>query len=247
MKIGILGLAAAVLTVCVTGCSTGKPGFRAETMRPDQNHNFVSLYRMNCSACHGDKGMNGAALPLDNPVYLAWAGHDRILNIVSYGVPHHLMPAFSQGGGGLLTNQQVQDIVHGMMTRWTNPSVLNGANIPGYSPTSRGNATIGNAAFQANCARCHGSDGRGIPSDVKTARSTPVHGSIVDPTYLALISDQGLRDIIVAGMPGEGMPDWRGDVQGKPLSDQDVTNIVAWLESRRVQFPGQSFPSSQPH
>lgn len=247
MKIGTLGLAAALLAMCVAGCSTGKPGYRTETMRPDQQHNFTVLYRMNCSACHGANGMNGAALPLDNPVYLAWAGQDRILQIMSYGVPHHLMPAFSQGGGGMLTSEQVHDIVHGLMTRWTNPGILNGSNIPAYSPSQPGNAALGKTAFQAKCARCHGSDGRGIPSYAKTADSTPVRGSIIDPTYLALISDQGLRDLIVAGMPGEGMPDWRGDVQGKPLSDQDVTNIVAWLVSHRVEFPGQSFPSSQPH
>ncbi len=70
-------------------------------------------------------------------------------------------------------------------------------------------------------------------------------GSIVDPTYLSLISDQALRDIIVAGMPGENMPDWRTDVQGKAMTDKDVTDIVAWLVSHRVQFPGRTFPNQQ--
>lgn len=249
MKIRSVGAVAAsvVLAFAAAGCSTGKPGFRAETMRPSQVQDFPTLYKQNCSACHGDNGMNGAALPLDNPVYLTWAGRDRVLNIVENGVPHRLMPAFAAGGGGLLTGAQVQGIVNGMMTRWTKPGVLNGANAPGYAAASAGNAAQGKAVFQTYCARCHGTDGKGIPGNSAADASKTAVGSIVDPTYLSLISSQGLRDIVVSGMPGEGMPDWRGDVAGKPMSDQDVTNVVAWLTSQRMQFPGQSFPSSQQH
>ena len=57
-------------------------------------------------------------------------------------------------------------------------------------------------------------------------------GSLVDPAYLALISDQGLRSLIIAGQPGEGMPDWRSDINGagsRAMTDQEVTDIVAWL------------------
>jgi mono/diheme cytochrome c family protein len=249
MKIRSVATVAAsvLLAVAAAGCSTGKPGFRAETMRPSQVHDFATLYKQNCSACHGDKGMNGAALPLDNPVYLTWAGRDRILTIVENGVPHRLMPAFGAGGGGLLTGEQVEDIVNGMMMQWTKPGILDGANAPGYEPASAGNAAQGKAAFQIYCARCHGADGKGIAENSTSGASKTVVGSIVDPTYLSLISSQGLRDIVVSGMPGEGMPDWRGDVAGKPMSDQDVTNVVAWLTSQRVQFPGQNFSSSQQH
>ncbi len=125
---------AAMLALGVAGCSTGKPGFRSETLRPQQEHNFATLYRENCSACHGDRGTHGAALSLDNPVYLTWAGRDRILQIVSDGVPHTLMPPFGYGAGGLLTHQQIEIIVNGMMSRWTKPDILNGANAPGYTP-----------------------------------------------------------------------------------------------------------------
>jgi cytochrome c oxidase cbb3-type subunit 3/ubiquinol-cytochrome c reductase cytochrome c subunit len=55
-----------------------------------------------------------------------------------------------------------------------------------------------------------------------------------------------LRDIVVAGLPGEGMPDWRGDRSGKPMTDKEVTDVVAWLGSHRVQFPGQPFSSAPP-
>ncbi len=258
MKTGFMGaaIAAALLVFAAVGCSRlpGKPGFRPETMRPDQTHDFAVLYQSNCSACHGDRGRNGAALPLDNPVYLAWAGHDRMIGIVSNGVPHGLMPAFGQGGGGLLTNRQVQDIVSGMISHWGTPGILNGANAPVYMSASKGDVEQGRAAFQTYCARCHGADGEGVsPENSATTHSPGAEkagsavGSIADPTYLSLITSQGLRDIIVSGLPGENMPDWRGDVVGKPMTDKEVTDIIAWLVSHRMQFPGQPFPAKQQH
>lgn len=244
MKPGYLGaiLLAAVLSLGNVGCShlPGKPGLRPETLRPDQTLGFAILYKTNCSACHGDQGQNGAALPLNNPVYLAWAGHNAMVKIVSNGVPHRLMPAFAQSAGGMLTDQQVENIVNGMIAHWGKQGILQGANAPSYTPTSKGDPAQGKAAFQIYCARCHGADGKGI-----SASGSIAIGSIVDPTYLALISSQGLRDIVVAGLPGEHMPDWRGDATGRPMADKDVTDIVAWMVSQRAQFPGQPFPTSQ--
>lgn len=249
--VGAFVLAALSLLV-VSGCRSGKPGFRAETMRPDQQLNFSVLYRQDCSGCHGDGGMYGAALPLNNPVYLTWAGHDRILNIVANGVPNTLMPPFSYAGGGLVTNKQIEAIVNGMMSHWNKPGKLNGANLPGYTPAGKGDVAQGQTAFRFFCARCHGTDGMGLsPGGSRSSRyaaaSKPESavGSIVNPTYLALISDQGLRDIVVAGMPGENMPDWRNDAPGKAMTDKDVTDIIAWLVSHRVQFPGRPFPQTQ--
>jgi mono/diheme cytochrome c family protein len=245
-RLGVIVLGV-LLAFGAVGCSTGKPGFREETQRPDQQHDFATLYRQNCSACHGDNGSNGAAIPLNNPVYLAWAGRDHIQQVVSNGVPHGLMPAFGAGGGGLLTGQQVDDIVNGMVSHWTQAGILNGANAPAYNAVDPGDPQQGKAAFQIYCARCHGSDGTGIaPGGTASVRAAAAKkglavGSIVDPTYLSLISTQALRSIIVAGMPGENMPNWREDVQGKPLTDKEVTDIVAWLASNRVQFPGKPF------
>lgn len=245
---------AAMLSFGSVGCShlPGKPGFRPETLRPDQTLGFAILYESNCSACHGDGGLNGAALPLDNPVYLAWAGRDHMIPIVANGVPHTLMPAFGQSGGGLLTGEQLGDIVDGMIAHWENPGILDGANPPGYTPASKGDATAGKAAFQMYCARCHGADGKGIPEGDSAAtrfsaasKQGAAIGSIVDPTYLSLISSQELRDIVVSGLPGEGMPDWRGNAPGQPMTDNNVTDVVAWLVSQRVQFPGQPFPTSR--
>jgi mono/diheme cytochrome c family protein len=238
MVVGIL------LSFSVVGCShlPGKPGFRPETLRPDQMLGFAILYKNNCSACHGDNGLNGAALPLNNPVYLAWAGRDRMLQIAANGMSHTMMPAFSQSSGGMLTDQQVENIVDGMIAHWGKPGILNGTNPPGYAQSLKGDATAGKAAFQMHCAQCHGADGKGVSVGASNIANAAV-GSIVDPTYLALISSQGLRDIVVSGLPGEGMPDWRGDATGTSMTDKEVTDIVAWLGSQRARFPGQPFPA----
>ncbi len=228
-------LMAGMFAFAGVGCNhlPGKPGFRPETQRPDQTRDFAVLYKTNCSACHGEQGKGGPALPLNNPVYLAWAGPDAIRDIVANGVPHRLMPAFGPSGGGLLTDEQVGDIVDGMMNHWGKPNVLDGQNPPAYLPPGAGDATQGKAVFQTYCASCHGADGNGLRRG-----GTNVYGSIMDPSYLALISSRGLRDIVVAGMPGENMPDWRGDAPGKPMTDREVTDVVAWLVSHRTSYPG---------
>ena len=51
----------------------------------------------------------------------------------------------------------------------------------------------------------------------------------MDPSYLALVSDQGLRTTVIAGRPDLGMPDWRGYVAGQPLTPQQVSDVTAWL------------------
>jgi len=248
MKTPTLGITiiAALSLFVSTGCDhlPGKPGFRPETMRPDQTVDFHVLYKSNCSACHGDRGLNGPALPLNNPIYLAWAGKDQMLPIISGGESLKSMHAFAQSGGGMLTDRQVNIIVNGMIANWGKPGILNGTNPPGYRGTTKPDLAAGKAAFQAHCGSCHGEDGTGEASSSNSQHA--VTGSIVDPTYLSLISNQGLRDIVVSGLPGEGMPDWRGDGAGKALTDKEVTDVVAWLGSHRVRFPGQPFSSPAP-
>ena len=77
------------------------------------------------------------------------------------------------------------------------------------------------------CASCHGntgSQGRGCQEQ---------GGSITEPAFLSLVSDQVLRTVVIAGRPDIGQPDWRSDVPGHPMSDQEVTDVVGWLSSQR--------------
>lgn len=220
------------------GCNhlPGRPGSGPEVVRPEQVLDFPTLYRQNCAACHGATGKDGAALPLDNPIYLAIAGEENIRQITANGVQGKLMPGFAKSAGGYLTDQQVSALAHGIIQTWGKPGVLDGQNPPPYAATLTGDAARGQQAFTASCARCHGASGGGSQNGKDKL------GSIVDPSYLALISDQGLRSIILAGLPDRHMPDWRGEAQ--PLTDQQITDIVAWLASHRAANPGQPYPTT---
>ena len=62
-------------------------------------------------------------------------------------------------------------------------------------------------------------------------------GSVVDPSYLALVSNQYLRTIVIAGRPDLGHPDWKNAAGGQPLTSQQVSDVVAWLASKRPASP----------
>jgi mono/diheme cytochrome c family protein len=143
------------------------------------------------------------------------------------------MPAFAQSAGGMLTDAQVEALVHGMRELWGRPEVLRGAEAPPYLAASEGDVARGAQAYAVFCAACHGAGGRGA------AKAS----SIVDGTYLALVSAQHLRTTVLVGRPDLGAPDWRSNVQGRPMTSEEVTDVVAWLSSQRPAFPGQPYPS----
>lgn len=223
------------------GCNNapGRPGSEPEVPRPDQIHDFATLYKQNCAACHGENGRQGAAVSLANPEYLRLAGEDTLLRIAAKGIPGTLMPPFAKSAGGTLTDQQVHDLIDGMMHQWSKPETLAGQNIPSYAGTGTGDVQQGQQVFTTYCARCHGKDGTGL----KTNENDISHGSIVDPSYLALVSDQNLRTTTIVGLPDQGMPDWHGDSPSHAMTDKDVTDVVAWLASHRTPFPGQPYPT----
>jgi cytochrome c oxidase cbb3-type subunit 3/ubiquinol-cytochrome c reductase cytochrome c subunit len=175
---------------------------------------------------------------LANPTYLSYAGEQNIAHVIAAGVPGKLMPPFAKSAGGMLTDRQVAVIAQGMMTEWNKPASITSESVPPYSTTLMGDREHGRQAFITSCARCHGVGGEGSSGDA--ANESHHLGSIVDPTYLALVSDQYLRGITVAGLPDQGMPDWRSD-RAHALTDQEITDIVAWLASKRVANPGQPY------
>ena len=218
------------------GCGTphGQPLKGSETLAPNQILDFDTLYAENCAGCHGAEGRGGAAIALASPVYLSIADDAAIRKVIASGVRGTSMPAFAVSAGGMLTDKQIDVITSGIRSRWAQRGNLNGANLPSYTPKSAGNVSQGEVAYKTYCESCHGTGGRGGPKG----------SSISDDSFLALVSDQGLRTIVLAGRPELGAPDWRGNVPGKPMSEQEVTDVVAWLSSRRVQNPGQPYSVS---
>jgi len=198
---------------------------------PSKVVDFKLLYRQNCAGCHGLDGKGGAAIALANPVFLAIADDDVIRRTAANGVPGTPMPAFAQSAGGMLSDQQIDALMQGIRA-WAKPDALGDQTPPPYTAQAPGDSHRGADAYRTYCSSCHGVEGRGGSKG----------SSIVDGSYLALISDQQLRTIVITGRPELGAPDWRGEVEGRPMSAQDISDVVAWLSSQRPKFPGQPYP-----
>jgi cytochrome c oxidase cbb3-type subunit III len=228
-----LSASIALVAVLLAGCGTppGQPREGSMTPAPNEVVEFSALYANNCAGCHGVNGRGGAAIALANPVYLAIVDERTMRASIAGGVRGTSMPAFAQRAGGMLTEKQIDALVNGISSRWSRAGVLDGANPPSYMPASAGDVRRGATAYRTYCESCHGADGRGGPKG----------SAITNDSFLALTSDQGLRTVLIAGRPELGAPDWRGNVAGRPMSDQDVTDVVSWLASHRVAAPGQPY------
>jgi mono/diheme cytochrome c family protein len=239
MRLWLTGLLIALLVIAVLGLTAcndlpGKPGPHPEVMRPDEVLDFATLYKENCSGCHGENGKGGASIALNNPTYLAIADDSIIRNVASHGVNGTQMPPFSQSSGGVLTDKQIDVLIAGIRA-WAKPDPQRDTNLPAYSASTPGDLTRGAGVYGTFCSSCHGPEGKGAKGG----------SAIVDASYLALVSDQYLRTIVITGRPELGAPDWRADVQGRPMSAEEIADVVAWLASLRRQFPGQPYATSQ--
>jgi cytochrome c oxidase cbb3-type subunit 3 len=230
--IPLLTMAAFFCASC--GNLSGRPAMTSIRIDPDNVTNFDLLFGKNCSGCHGTQRKSGAALSITDPVYLAIADDSILRKVVTNGIPGTSMPAFAKSAGGLLTENQVEIIVRGLRERYAKPEVLAGASPPPYSSNEPGDATRGSAVYKAYCTACHGTDGKGGSKA----------SSIVDGSFLALLTDQELRTLVIVGRPEFSAPDWRNDIPGKPMTPQEISDVVAWLSAQRPQFAGRPYPNT---
>jgi cytochrome c oxidase cbb3-type subunit 3 len=233
----LLCMFAVLAAIFVAGCGSphGQPRSGSEVLAPNEVLEFGPLFAENCAACHGAEGRGGATIALANPVYLAIADDTSIRKVIAQGAPGTAMPAFAQSAGGMLTDAQIDVITKGIRSRWGRREILDAVSAPPYTPKLTGDAQRGEAAYKTFCESCHGPLGRGGQKA----------SAITNDSFLALVSDQGLRTIVIAGRPELGAPDWRGNLSGRPMSDQEITDVVAWLASRRVANPGQPYSASK--
>src|ERR1700738_1623430 len=174
-------LPSAVLLCAACDSASGRPGPDSELVSPDQIMQFDILYAQNCAGCHGTGGNGGAAIALRDPVFLAIADDSAIHNVTSNGVRGTPMPAFAQSAGGMLTDRQIDALVRGIRS-WAKPNALRDTTPPPYAALAPGDAQRGADAYRTFCFSCHGADGRGASKA----------SSIVDGSYLTLVSDQQL-------------------------------------------------------
>jgi cytochrome c oxidase cbb3-type subunit 3 len=223
---------AVMILALAAGCDQlpGKPTPEDRWKPATEITDFSQLYALNCAGCHGADGRLGAARPLNDPLYLALVSAATLRAMIAQGVPGTSAPALAQQVGGPLTDKQIDILVEGMRSRWGKAENFNNVAFPPYSlqdASSKGSASgdsqRGAAAYQTYCAQCHGKDGSGGPKG----------RSVIDPAYLALVSDQALRTAVIVGRSDLGMPDWRSNIPGRPMSSQEISDVVAWLASHR--------------
>ena len=234
-----LSFAIAFAVLSLSGCNLRLPGRPTEAERwraPSEISDFSQLYKQNCAGCHGAGGQSGAARSLNDSLYLAFVTDAAMKQVISEGRMGTNMPAFSQRSGGSLTDQQIDSLISGMRAAWARPDDFKGQALPAYGvnqlapekdatanvSVSSGETAKGTAVYQTYCARCHGADGAGGSA-----------GSIVDPNFLAMVSDQGLRTTVVVGRADLGKPDWRSNLPGRPMTEQEIDDVVSWLVSHR--------------
>jgi len=226
---GLFGRTGSTVCACLlllgaTACDPpGKPLARGEVNRREIT-DFRTLYNENCQGCHGIDGKNGPGRPLNDPLYLAIVPKQELLKTIANGRQGTGMPAWALSQGGPLTDKQVSALVDGMESNWAKPFNFGTAAAPSYSVGSgTGDADHGRKLFLKDCFACHG-------------QGAPI-GPVTDGAYLSLVSDQLLRTAIIQGRPDFGMPDYRFINLGHALADQDITDLVTFLSSKRPINP----------
>ena len=231
----------------LVGCSDEFPGKPKPADRPlPQNEitDFATLFAQNCTGCHGQDGTQGPAPPLNDALFLALIPDDALLSVIRDGRPGTPMPAFAVEQGGTLTAEQIEIISKGVKTELPTAesdegetTVADASSTPPYLLPSNSlqlQATVSeqaSALFERACAECHGLNGAGGETGYASG------GAINDRAFLALISDQALRRIIITGRHDLGMPnfaqtDGRPD-DFKPLTSEEIDELVALLAAWR--------------
>ena len=236
-----------VVCMALLGCSDDLPGKPKPADRPrPQNEitDFATLFAQNCTGCHGQDGTQGPAPPLNDALFLALIPDDALLSVIRDGRPGTPMPAFAVEQGGTLTAEQIEIISKGVKTELPTAesdegetTVADASSTPPYLLPSNSlqlQATVSeqaSALFERACAECHGLNGAGGETGYASG------GAINDRAFLALISDQALRRIIITGRHDLGMPnfaqtDGRPD-DFKPLTSEEIDELVALLSAWR--------------
>ena len=173
------------------------------------------------------------ATPIGLPEYQSLVDESTQRKIVSDGVPNTAMPGFSRKAGGFLTDEQIDALVKGMRKIWLKGKALTQQTSPAYADSAAGDATAGASVYESSCSNCHG----------KAGGPTGKSGSVLNPSFLALVSPQALRTAIIVGRPDLNMPGWHSVNPEHPLGEKEVRDVVAFLLAHRTATPGQPYPT----
>lgn len=174
------------------------------------------LYATYCASCHGENGSGygegGPGPGIGNAGFLAVASDDFIFQTIKHGRTGTAMLPFV-GAKGLagLDESQVGNIV-AYLRELGNAAPAT----PIAEKAGAGDSKSGEMHFAANCAACHQPDGAGLPGFAPSIRNSD---------FLAIASDQFIKDAIQKGRPGTTM------IMRPDLSEQTIADIIAFLRT----------------
>jgi mono/diheme cytochrome c family protein/rhodanese-related sulfurtransferase len=180
---------------------------------PEEAAAAAADYQVYCALCHGENRegyANDGAPSLRSKSLMASGYPFHILYTVGYGRPGTAMAGFFDEVGGPLDQAQLYRLV-----RWLGEQVDVEPLELSLDPVS-GDAQLGEKIYQAQCAVCHGEEGRG-----------ELGPAIGNPAMLALTTDAFLRYAIVNGRDGTEMPAFK-----KLLTPEEIDAVTAFLRSR---------------
>ncbi len=187
-----------------------------------------TLYRDNCSKCHGDEAEGGVGPQLNNPVFLATATDGMIAEWIRSGKVGTAMLGFAraQQGVGELSERQIADIVAYLRTFEDRPRVS-------VKRSPHGVPQLGEIWYRESCSQCHGEAGQGA--------SGP---ALANLSFLRNASDGFLMATMAMGRDGTEMrPVKKGPQSILDLTSDQINDIVAYLRSLEHTRP----PGDTPH
>lgn len=216
----VICVALAFAILGTVGCDApGKPPPNAEEAEEGNATDFKGLFARNCAGCHGAEGKNGPGRILNDALYLAVIPKEELRNTIAHGRPGTSMPAWSRADGGALTDKQINILVEGIEKNWSKPVPPGNPPLPPYNAAiESGDVNRGKLLFAQSCVLCH---------------RPGVIGPVSDPSYLSLVTNQNIRTSVIVGRPDLGMLSYRNLKLGRPLSNQDISDVVTYLASLR--------------
>jgi mono/diheme cytochrome c family protein len=179
------------------------------------------LYVANCSVCHGVDGTGRIGANLEN--FPAIDVGVVLEATIAEGIEGTVMPAWGRVNGGPLSNQDIADISAYIQGAFAGSGPIAAAPIfiaPEIDqlPDIDGDPSAGAVVFQANCVACHGDQGQGR------------FGLALAKSWSGNQPDVYIRSVVGDGIQGTTMPAW-AQINGGPLSDDDIANVAAFVLS----------------
>lgn len=189
---------------------------------PDTNKDGEELFKMYCSACHGDGTQSiyeevfGRTVPaINNPDFLRNIEDTTLKSIIDEGRPGTQMTAWKHNASGV--KKEEIDKILSYMTKNRANQVIQPFNFVQF----KSDVEKGKQVYSKRCAFCHGEDGKGGGRKLGLNLRNKTVQTLVSPEFLA----RTVRD----GRKNTPMPSFGADGEG--LTDQEIADVVGYVKT----------------